>query len=173
MRFFWLQNRNKTPHSIGFAIRHLRNQRFEISFQSTASKKLSEYINLKLFCQTVDYILRQKATNDTIAFSGGWVLLSDFCSLFCRLATINEGIAQKMASQTEFDKAISETQLAYSRVMQSSQALLQSLHGAAANLRTKEAATDPEVSSKLPKFAKKVQIKGFTNWVLLTWENER
>ena len=68
-----------------------------------------------------------------------------------------------MASQTEFDKAISETQLAYSRAMQSSQALLQSLHGAAANLRTKEAATDPEVSSKLPKFAKKVQIKGFTN----------
>ena len=66
-----------------------------------------------------------------------------------------------MASQVEFDKAISETQIAYSRVMQSSQALLQSLHGAAANLKTKEAAVEPEASGKLPKFAKKVQIKGF------------
>ena len=78
-----------------------------------------------------------------------------------RLATINEGIAQKMASQSEFDKAISETQTAYSRVMQSSQALLQSLHGAASNLKAKEAATEAEASGKLTKFNKKVQIKGF------------
>jgi len=66
-----------------------------------------------------------------------------------------------MASQAEFDKAISETQLAYSRVMQSSQALLQSLHGASANLKIKEGTAEPEASAKLPKFAKKVQIKGF------------
>lgn len=77
-----------------------------------------------------------------------------------RLATLNEEIAQKMSSQNEFDRAISETQAAYTRVMQSSQALLQSVHGATANLRVKESNLEQEASLKLPKFPKKVQIKG-------------
>lgn len=65
-----------------------------------------------------------------------------------------------MSSQNEFDRAISETQAAYTRVMQSSQALLQSIHGATANLRAKESNLEQEASLKLPKFPKKVQIKG-------------
>ena len=74
---------------------------------------------------------------------------------------MNEGIAQKMASQNEFDRAISEAQTAYSRVMQTSQALLHSLHGATSNLQEKETVAEPELSKKLPKFPKKVQIKGY------------
>jgi len=43
-----------------------------------------------------------------------------------------------MASQTEFDRAISETQAAYTRVMETSQTLLKSLRTAATRLESGE-----------------------------------
>ena len=44
-----------------------------------------------------------------------------------------------MASQNEFDRAICETQAAYTRVMESSQVLLHTVNGAALKLKAKEA----------------------------------
>lgn len=65
---------------------------------------------------------------------------------------MNELIAQRMSSRNEFDKNIVEIQSAYTRIMETSQSLLQSVQGASLELKMKEtASTGTESILKLPK----------------------
>ncbi|DBA72484.1 hypothetical protein WJX82_011135 [Trebouxia sp. C0006] len=51
-------------------------------------------------------------------------LQQDLQVLTKRLAHINDGLARKMATRTEYDKVIQETEGAYHKILESSQTLL-------------------------------------------------
>ncbi|XP_078061718.1 microtubule nucleation factor SSNA1-like [Mustelus asterias] len=51
-------------------------------------------------------------------------LQNDIRILTEKLATVNEGLARKMASRNEFDRTIAETEAAYMKILESSQTLL-------------------------------------------------
>ncbi|XP_040180542.1 Sjoegren syndrome nuclear autoantigen 1 [Rana temporaria] len=61
-------------------------------------------------------------------------LQNDIRILTEKLSTVNESLAKKMASRTEFDKTIAETQAAYMKILESSQTLLNVLKREAGNL---------------------------------------
>ena len=54
-----------------------------------------------------------------------------------RLARINDNLARKVSSRTEYDKTITETEAAYSKIMESSQTLLHVLKRESVNLTKK------------------------------------
>jgi hypothetical protein len=55
-----------------------------------------------------------------------------------RLARINDNLARKVSSRTEYDKTITETEAAYSKIMESSQTLLHVLKRESVNLTKKK-----------------------------------
>ena len=55
-----------------------------------------------------------------------------------RLARINDNLARKISSRTEYDKTITETEAAYSKIMESSQTLLHVLKRESVNLGKKQ-----------------------------------
>lgn len=58
-----------------------------------------------------------------------------------RLARINDNLARKVSSRTEYDKTITETEAAYSKIMESSQTLLHVLKRESVNLTKKKQAS--------------------------------
>ena len=58
-----------------------------------------------------------------------------------RLARINDNLARKVASRTEYDKTITETEAAYAKIMESSQTLLHVLKRESVNLTKKKQAS--------------------------------
>ena len=58
-----------------------------------------------------------------------------------RLARINDNLARKVTSRTEYDKTITETEAAYSKIMESSQTLLHVLKRESVNLTKKKQAS--------------------------------
>merc|ERR1719217_1499520 len=58
-----------------------------------------------------------------------------------RLSRINDNLARKIASRTEYDKTITETEAAYSKIMESSQTLLHVLKRESVNLTKKKQAS--------------------------------
>ena len=58
-----------------------------------------------------------------------------------RLARINDNLARKVASRTEYDKTISETEGAYQKILESSQTLLHVLKRESVNLTKKKQAS--------------------------------
>jgi hypothetical protein len=58
-----------------------------------------------------------------------------------RLARINDNLARKVSSRTEYDKTITETEAAYSKIMESSQTLLHVLKRESVNLTKKKEAS--------------------------------
>ncbi|XP_077331928.1 microtubule nucleation factor SSNA1 [Lithobates pipiens] len=61
-------------------------------------------------------------------------LQNDIRILTEKLSRVNESLAKKMASRTEFDKTIAETQAAYMKILESSQTLLNVLKRESGNL---------------------------------------
>ena len=55
-----------------------------------------------------------------------------------RLARINDNLARKVSSRNEYDKTITETEAAYSKIMESSQTLLHVLKRESVNLTKKK-----------------------------------
>ena len=55
-----------------------------------------------------------------------------------RLARINDNLARKISSRTEYDKTITETEAAYAKIMESSQTLLHVLKRESVNLTKKK-----------------------------------
>merc|ERR1711972_1276514 len=58
-----------------------------------------------------------------------------------RLSRINDNLAKKIASRTEYDKTITETEAAYSKILESSQTLLHVLKRESVNLTKKKQAS--------------------------------
>ena len=58
-----------------------------------------------------------------------------------RLARINDNLARKVSSRTEYDRTITETEAAYSKIMESSQTLLHVLKRESVNLTKKKQAS--------------------------------
>eukprot|EP00310_Coccolithus_braarudii_P013998 CAMPEP_0183350938 /NCGR_PEP_ID=MMETSP0164_2-20130417/22126_1 /TAXON_ID=221442 /ORGANISM="Coccolithus pelagicus ssp braarudi, Strain PLY182g" /LENGTH=112 /DNA_ID=CAMNT_0025522977 /DNA_START=67 /DNA_END=405 /DNA_ORIENTATION=- len=58
-----------------------------------------------------------------------------------RLSRINDNLARKIASRTEYDKTITETEAAYSKILESSQTLLHVLKRESVNLTKKKQAS--------------------------------
>merc|ERR1712110_825658 len=54
-----------------------------------------------------------------------------------RLSRINDNLARKIASRTEYDKTITETEAAYQKILESSQTLLHVLKRESTNLGKK------------------------------------
>jgi len=61
-----------------------------------------------------------------------------------RLARINDNLARKITSRNEYDKTITETEAAYSKIMESSQTLLHVLKRESVNLTKKKQASGAE-----------------------------
>merc|ERR1712070_926709 len=59
-----------------------------------------------------------------------------------RLARINDNLARKVSSRTEYDKTITETEAAYSKIMESSQTLLHVLKRESVNLTKKKQSSE-------------------------------
>ncbi|BFZ20410.1 hypothetical protein BsWGS_23449 [Bradybaena similaris] len=64
-------------------------------------------------------------------------LQNDIRVLTEKLAKVNESLAKKMASRSEFDKTIAETEAAYMKILESSQTLLSVLKRESQSLREK------------------------------------
>ena len=58
-----------------------------------------------------------------------------------RLARINDNLARKVSSRNEYDKTITETEAAYSKIMEASQTLLHVLKRESVNLTKKKQAS--------------------------------
>jgi Sjoegren syndrome nuclear autoantigen 1 len=58
-----------------------------------------------------------------------------------RLARINDNLARKVSSRNEYDKTITETEAAYSKIMEASQTLLHVLNRESVNLTKKKQAS--------------------------------
>ena len=58
-----------------------------------------------------------------------------------RLSRINDNLARKISSRTEYDKTITETEAAYSKILESSQTLLHVLKRESVNLTKKKQAS--------------------------------
>merc|ERR1712031_100776 len=58
-----------------------------------------------------------------------------------RLSRINDNLARKIASRTEYDKTITETEAAYQKILESSQTLLHVLKRESTNLTKKKQAS--------------------------------
>lgn len=54
-----------------------------------------------------------------------------------RLSQVNEGLAKKLSTKSEYDKAIQETEGAYIKILESSQTLLHVLKRESVNLSRK------------------------------------
>ena len=65
---------------------------------------------------------------------GAAKIQNDLRILTERLARINDNLARKVSSRTEYDKTITETEAAYSKIMESSQTLLHVLKRESVNL---------------------------------------
>ncbi|CAM4567609.1 microtubule nucleation factor SSNA1 isoform X3 [Lepidochelys kempii] len=61
-------------------------------------------------------------------------LQNDIRLLTEKLARVNESLARKMATRNEFEKTIAETEAAYTKILESSQTLLNVLKKEAGNL---------------------------------------
>ncbi|KAG8447366.1 hypothetical protein GDO86_014726 [Hymenochirus boettgeri] len=61
-------------------------------------------------------------------------LQNDIRILTEKLSRVNESLARKMATRSEFDKTIAETEAAYMKILESSQTLLNVLKREAGNL---------------------------------------
>merc|ERR1711924_130028 len=59
-----------------------------------------------------------------------------------RLSRINDNLARKIASRTEYDKTITETEAAYSKILESSQTLLYVLKRESVNLTKKKQSSE-------------------------------
>ncbi|CAG5116617.1 unnamed protein product [Candidula unifasciata] len=64
-------------------------------------------------------------------------LQNDIRILTEKLAKVNESLAKKIASRSEFDKTIAETEAAYMKILESSQTLLSVLKRESQSLREK------------------------------------
>jgi len=58
-----------------------------------------------------------------------------------RLSKLNDSLARKIASRTEYDKTITETEGAYAKILESSQTLLHVLKRESVNLTKKKQAS--------------------------------
>eukprot|EP00700_Malawimonas_jakobiformis_P001474 EC721542.1.p2 GENE.EC721542.1~~EC721542.1.p2 ORF type:complete len:112 (+),score=12.64 EC721542.1:78-413(+) len=59
-----------------------------------------------------------------------------------RLARVNESLARKIASRNEYDRTIQETEMAYKKILDSSQTLLHVLKRESVNLTKKKQSAD-------------------------------
>ncbi|KAK9810918.1 hypothetical protein WJX73_008364 [Symbiochloris irregularis] len=64
----------------------------------------------------------------------------DLAVLTKRLGQINNSLARKVATRTEYDKVIQETEAAYVKILESSQTLLTVLKRESGNLQTRKQA---------------------------------
>jgi len=75
-------------------------------------------------------------------------LQNDIRVLSERLAKLNESLAKKISTRNEFDRTIAETEHAYTKILESSQMLLNVVRKEAAVLREKAPANAPEPSAR-------------------------
>ncbi|XP_014669667.1 PREDICTED: Sjoegren syndrome nuclear autoantigen 1 homolog [Priapulus caudatus] len=70
-------------------------------------------------------------------------LQNDLRIITDRLAKVNENLSRKIAARNEFDKTIAETESAYSKILESSQSLLNVLKRESVELKERVTSAGP------------------------------